>query len=196
MISAGEITRSVFGAWMLARFNKGGITFFDNSVEGFWRSFWSAAVVLPGYAILLLFRYGDAKIGVGFGTAFYVHAVAYIIDWTAFPFLMLYVARWFNRDQWYCRYIAANNWSVVIQVTLMLVIVLAALSGLMPSPLVAWATNFAFVFILAYKGFIAHLALQTTWPGAVGIVFIDLCVSLLLERWTTKLLQLQPMVSG
>ena len=196
MITPSELSRSIFGAWLLARFNKNGLTFFDNTVEGFWRSFWAAAIVLPAYAILLTMRQSNGTIGVGAGTAFYINSVSYVIGWIAFPFATYYVAQMFNRGQWYCRYIEAYNWAVVLQITLMLVVSLAAASGILPSGFGTPATIATIIFILIFKGYIARVALQTTLPGTVGIVFLDLCISLMLEGWSAKLLKLQPVVSG
>lgn len=196
MITPGEIGRSIFGAWILARFNPSGLNFFDDTVDGFWRSFWAAAIVLPAYAFLLTLRNSEVTIGVGAGTAFFVNSIAYVIKWMAFPFVMFYVAQMFNRNQWYCRYIAAYNWSVVLQMTLMLIVRLIAVSGIVPTVIAGWAIAIALIFVLVYKGFIAHEALQATWPGAAGIVFMDFCLSLVLEGWSAKLLHLQRIVSG
>lgn len=196
MITPGEISRAVFGAWILARFDANGITLFDNTVEAFWRSFWAAAIVLPAYAILLSLRFSGANIGVGAGTAFYVHTVGYVIGWLAFPFAAYYVAAMFNRGQWYCRYIAAYNWAVVLQITLMLVVSLIVASGIFPAGLGIMATAVSILFVLVYKGFIAYVALQATKLGAAAIVFMDFCLSLLLDGWSAKLLKFQPMVSG
>ena len=196
MITPGEVSRGIFGAWLLARFNANGITLFDNSVEGFWRSFWAAAIVLPAYAILLTLRYSGATFGVGAGTVFFVQSIAYVVDWMAFPFAMFYIAQMFKRDQWYCRYIAAYNWAAVLQITLMLIISLIAAGGILPPALGYWATAIVLVFVLAYKGFIAHVALQSTWAGAAAIVFLDFCLSLMLDGWSTRLLQIQHTVSG
>lgn len=196
MITPSEVSRSIFGAWFLARFNANGLTHFDNTVEGFWRSFWAAAIVLPFYAILLTLRHSTSTIGVSAGTAFYVHSIAYVIGWVAFPFLMFYVTQMFNRGQWFCRYIAAYNWSVVLQMTLMLLVSLIAANTIVSPAIGGMATIFAVVFILVYQGFIAHVALQATLPGAAGIVFMDFCLSLMLDGWSAKLLHLQLVASG
>ena len=196
MITPGEISRSVFGAWILARFNSNGITLFDNTVEAFWRSFWAAAIVLPAYAFLLSLRYSGVTIGVGGGTSFIVNCIAYVIGWTAFPFAMYYVAQMFNWGQWFFRYIAAYNWAVVLQIALMLIISLLSSGGMFSSAFGAIATVISILFIMVYKGFIARVALQTTFPGAAAIVFLDFCLSLMLDGWTGRLLKLQPFVSG
>jgi len=196
MITLGELSRSLFGAWLLARFNANGLTFFDNTVEAFWRSFWAAAILLPAYAIILSLRYSGATIGVGGGTAFIVLSIAYVFEWMAFPFLMFYVARMFHRDQWYCRYIVAFNWSAVLQTTLLLVVGLIAVKGIIPPVIGYWATVIVLIFVLTYKGFIAYVALQSTWAGAAGIVFMDFCLDLIIDGWSDRLLQVQRAASG
>ena len=196
MITPGEISRSVFGAWILARFNSNGINLFDNTVEGFWRSFWAAAIVLPAYAFLLSLRYSGFTIGVGGGTSFIVNCIAYVIGWTAFPFAMYYVAQMFDRGQWYFRYIAAYNWAIVLQILLLTLISLILTSGMIPASFGAMAIVITILFVLVYKGFIVRVALQTTLPGAATIVFLDVCLSLMLKGWTDRLLKIQPIVSG
>ena len=109
MISSQEVSRGIYGAWLLARFDAKGIFLFENTVEAFWRSFWAAGVALPAYGILLVLRNAGTDIGVGAITAFLIHSIAYVMGWIAFPFAMLYVSRMFDREQWYCRYIAAYN---------------------------------------------------------------------------------------
>ena len=69
-------------------------------------------------------------------------------------------------------------------------------SGILPISISGTVTVIAVVFILAYQGFIAHVALQATLPGAAAIVFMDFCVSLMLDGWSARLLQLQRIVSG
>ena len=196
MITPGEISRAVFGAWNLARFNANGITLFDNTAEAFWRSFWAAAIVLPAYAILVSLRFSGGTIGVGAGTAFYVHCVSYAIEWLAFPFAAYYAAEMFNRGQWYCRYIVAFNWSAVLQTTLLLVVGLIAIKGLIPPIVGYWATVIVLIFVLTYKGFIAYTALQSGWAGAAGIVFMDFCLDLIIDGWSDRLLQVQRAASG
>lgn len=196
MITAIEVSRSIYGAWLLARLDARGTMLFENTVEAFWRSFWAAGVALPIYALLLILRNADATVGVSAPTAFLVHSIAYVMGWIAFPFLMFYVARLFDREQWYCRYIAAYNWAVVLQLSLMLLVSATAASGILPPPASAVLTVVAVVAILGYQGFIAHTALQATIPGAVGIVVMDLVLSVMLEGWSSKLLQLQRVTTG
>ena len=39
-----EIVFGLYGAWRLAHLDRGGLGYFDASVEGFWKSFFAAAM--------------------------------------------------------------------------------------------------------------------------------------------------------
>ena len=196
MITSQEVSRGIFGAWMLARLDAKGIFLFDNTVEAFWRSFWAAGISLPLYAIYLLLEDSGMVIGVSAGKAFLIHSIGYVIGWFAFPFAMFYIARMFDRQQWYCRYIVAYNWAVILQLTLTVLVRSIIATGLLSSPLGLFLAVAALLVILIYKGFIAHVALQATVPGAVGIVVLDFVLSLVLEDLERWLLKAQYVTSG
>ena len=42
-----SVIRSIYGAWRLALLDPSGLNWFDVSIEGFWRSFFAAAIVAP-----------------------------------------------------------------------------------------------------------------------------------------------------
>ena len=66
MISKQELLLSLYGAWRLLLRDTKGIEWLDDSPEGFWKSFFCAVVVLPGYILLLAFSptpyYEDAGV--------------------------------------------------------------------------------------------------------------------------------------
>jgi hypothetical protein len=196
MITSQEVGRGLFGAWMLARLDAKGIFLFDNTVEAFWRSFWAAGVALPVYGMLLVVRDSGGTIGVGTGAAFLIHAIAYIMGWIAFPFVMFYVTRTFDRQQAYCRYIVAYNWAVVLQLSLMLLVTSIAATGVIASSVGTILKIGAVLAILFYQGFIARVALRTTVPGAAGIVLLDLLLGLSLDWYSVRLLQIQFVTAG
>ena len=57
MLNLAEIVRSVYGAWRLAHLDPAGMTYFDRTEEGFWRSFRVAILVAPAYALLIALDY-------------------------------------------------------------------------------------------------------------------------------------------
>lgn len=188
MVSAHEASQAIYGAWRLARLDPSGLDYFENTVEAFWRSFWAAAIALPAYALLLLIRLADAPITAGPLTVVLVEAIGYVAGWTAFPLAMFYVTRMFDRGDRYCRYVAAYNWAVVLQVTLLLVITALGATGVPPDPLTKLLSLAGMLAILTYQWFIARAALDATTGGAAAIVMLDLVLGVMLNVWAHRIL--------
>ena len=55
--SLRETLIGIYGAWRLARLERGAMSYFDASAEGFWKSFSAAALLLPGYITAPLARW-------------------------------------------------------------------------------------------------------------------------------------------
>lgn len=196
MITAPEISRSLFGAWLLARFDRNGAYLFENTPEALWRSFWAAFIAFPAFAVLLLLRSAHVEISVGPFWALVIQGTGYVIGWVAFPYLMFYVAGLTGRDKFYCRYIAAYNWAVLLQITLMLGVTALTASGFVPQGLGVLLMAATVIAIFIYQGYIAHAVLEVPVTGAVGIVVLDLIVSLILQSWTDRLLAGQKVLAG
>jgi hypothetical protein len=109
MLSAVELSAGVFGAWRLAHLDANGHRFFDNSVAGFWKSFWAAVVVLPGYVILLALQLSEAEITASSGRLVLVEGISYVIGWTAYPLAVFHLAPVIDREERYLGYIVAHN---------------------------------------------------------------------------------------
>ncbi len=196
MIGGQELSRSIFGAWLLARYDRNGAYLFENTAEAFWRSFWAAFIVFPAFAILLMLRSKHVDINVGPFWAFFIQATAYVTGWVAFPYIMFQVARMFGVGKYFCRYVAAYNWSRVLQIVLMLFVTVLVTSGILPNEVSNLLTIVSIMAILAYEAFVAHAALEVPAAGAIGIVFLDLAVSLALQGWSDRLLAGQPVFGG
>ncbi len=189
MISARETSIGIFGAWQLAKYDAQGLRFFDNTVTAFWRSFYAAVIVLPAYVILILLVIGELPVAVGGFAVLVIESIAYVIGWTAFPLAMYYLARTIDRDRFYCRYIAAYNWSAVLRIALFLIVAATAASGILPQAPAALINFAAYIAILAYQWFIARVGLEVSAPGACGIVLLDIVISLVIEGYTSQLLR-------
>ncbi len=189
MISVREAGIGIFGAWQLAKYDAQGLRFFDNTVTAFWRSFFAAVIVLPAYFILIVLVLRGLPVAVGGFSVLVIESIAYVIGWTAFPLAMYYLARVIDRDRFYFRYIAAYNWSAVLRIALFLIVAMAAASGLLPQGPAALINFAAYIAILAYQWFIARVGLEVSAPGAAGIVFLDVVISLVIEGYTSQLLR-------
>ncbi|MDA0675530.1 MAG: hypothetical protein O3A88_04095 [Proteobacteria bacterium] len=133
MNRAAEILAAHYGATRLARFDAQGLRAFNPTVEGFWRSFWAAALVAPFYAILLAFHFATMADPVHPVRFALVEAVTYVIAWLAFPVAMVGVSRWLGRWDAYVGYIVAYNWAAVVQNAIYLPLAMLAVSGAIPA---------------------------------------------------------------
>lgn len=171
-----EITRSVFGAWRLARFDPGGMNFFDLSIRGFWRSFGAAVVVLPVYVYFVAVGFH----GTDASTALFVivRVLAYGAAWAVFPILMVGLARILNLTENYVPFIIASNWASVLQVLLFIPVNTFAAFGGLESGGGALFYLLTLTMVLIYQWFVARTALQTTKAIAGALVALDLVLGL------------------
>ncbi len=90
-----ELVASLFGAWCLIKFDPRGLSYFNCSVEGFWRSFFAAIVALPLFVALSSMH--AYEIEAGSSGSFGVHLIRYAVGWVAFPIVMEILVRVLNR---------------------------------------------------------------------------------------------------
>ncbi|MFP6706517.1 MAG: hypothetical protein VCE75_10895 [Alphaproteobacteria bacterium] len=190
-----EVTRSIHGAWRVARMDPDALDYFDLTIDGFWRSFAALLVVAPFYIIFLILNYGN-QAGLELPTApvvsteFYVAVklVAYIIGWLAFPLIMVPILRLLDLSQNYVPYIIVWNWSNVLVMAVILPTVLlfppAAQTGA-AAKMVLMGAQIATLF---YGYLVARAGLRCKIFTAVGVVVLDLLLSLLLSLMAGRLL--------
>ncbi len=184
MITAGEIAAGLTGAYRLARRDPGGMVWFDATPRGFWRSFWAAVLVAPAYLVLDVLSGG-----LGSDTTFrqiVIKLIGYVIDWTAFPVVMITIADSLGKWPAYMRYIVAYNWSAVVQISVLLPIATLALAA--PSPATMLLAQVATIIMLIYRAYVAHVALAVGFGTAAGIVLVDVLLAGLLRAVTDRLM--------
>jgi hypothetical protein len=181
MSRAAEILAALYGATRLARFDAQGLGAFNASVEGFWRSFWAAALVAPFYAVLLAFRFDTMADTVHPLRFALVETVTYVIAWLAFPVAMISVARWLGRWDAFVGYIVAYNWTAVVQNAIYLPLAMLAVSGAIPEAAGNMLGFVALIYVLVLGWFIARTALGVPGTTAAAIVALDLMLGLLIN---------------
>ena len=181
-----EIVRSVQAAWLLARGDARGLAGFDLSVEGFWKSFTAALIVLPAYVFVLVDQYratGWPEDGLGTALA---EATSFAAGWIVFPLAAIPLTRLLGVDGRYVVLIVANNWSTVIQVALYTTVVIVG--AILPGHLRLLILFAASVVVLIYQWFVARTALATTSLIAIALVAIDVLLSMTVNRAIDTLL--------
>lgn len=173
MITAGEMMAGITGAFRLARRDPGGMVWFDATPRGFWNSFWAAVLVAPTFLILdvLSGSLNDETTT----RQLAIKLIGYVIDWTAFPVLMIAVVDSLGKWPNYIRYIVAYNWAAVVQMAVLLPIALLAVAA--PSPATLLLAQTATIVLLVYRAYVAHVALAVGFGTAAGIVLLDILLA-------------------
>lgn len=166
------------GALRLAQMDRSGLAFFDRSVAGFWRSFYAASLVLPIY-ILTLLLIGKLPQELA---AWALEGAGYVINWLAFPCLMLTLVELMDREKRYFDYMVPYIWASIPQNGLLLLVALINSTGLIPPALGMLLGVAAFFSILAYKWYIAQVGLEISGRAALGLVVVDVSLAVMIQQ--------------
>lgn len=174
MSAAARAATGIFGAWVLAKRDPGGVAYFDDSPRGFWHSFSAALILLPAVLALGVL---DGTIGgeAGIFRPLSVEMIAYVIQWTAFPVIMAQVSEAMGRGHRYIRYIVANNWASVIQMAVFLPV--AVLAMVAPGGGVVVVGMMVTILLLIYQAYVAHVALEVPALPAAALVLLNVVLS-------------------
>jgi hypothetical protein len=174
MPGRAEVWSGLYGAYRLAFFDPSGMKYFNLTIEGFWRSFFAAALVAPGYALLMMLRTTPEE-NVDLGALVVVESVAYAIAWCAFPVAAIALTRLLGLGRNYVALVVAINWSAVLQTAGFVVVVL--LGTIAPGTFGGWLVLLATGAILAYQWFVIRTALETTGGVALMLLLVDLLLT-------------------
>jgi hypothetical protein len=173
MISAREAAFALSGALRLARMDPGGLDHFDTTVAGYWRSFYAAVVVLPAYILLMVFYAVLSPVDAGPVRWVVVEAIAYVIEWTAYPLAMVTIARGLRCSDNYIRYIVAHNWANVLGVVLFMPV--AGLAAI--NPALFGLVYMAMIAVFVYQWYVARTALEISGQEAAMLMIFNLVLS-------------------
>ncbi|MEI8393908.1 MAG: hypothetical protein WCF85_04170 [Rhodospirillaceae bacterium] len=183
-----EILFSLYGTWRLALMEASGLEFFDRSVAGAMRSFFAAILVLPAYILLLYIRLRSDDVSTAWSALFLVEGSAYVISWCSYALIMSEISRFLDCSEKYPGFLCAYNWSSVLQMMVYLPAILISESGVV-SPDAGSAIVFvATMIVLTYQWFITRVALDLTAYNALGLVMLDLVLSVFISGAADSLL--------
>ncbi len=178
-----EVQQAFAGTFRLARGDRGGLSCFDRTLDGFWRSFRAAALCYPLYLALLTMRVSLSKWQAAGGfVVITVETIAYVIAWVAFPLAMLTVARRLGRANRYFDFMVPYNWWQLPQSLLFVLVGLQSAGGLLPAPAGQAVEAAAVVAVLVYEWYIARVALDISGSAAALIVVVDLALGIVIDR--------------
>lgn len=193
--SSGEVATALYGAWRLMRFDSKAMSYFDKSVDGFWKSFYAAVFWIPLMTIVSFVLARDLPVTLLNIFSVAMNNVAYLF---VFPLVFLGIC---NVMGWRTNFIAcivALNWTRVCYISLLLPI-----SLILPMFLVSTGDNSSIelmssantaerpsaglmlfvlalaVYLLAFEVFIYSRSLEISIPAGFGVVIVELVIALI-----------------
>lgn len=189
MITMSEIRAALDGSMLLLRNRPEGMSFFDQSIQGFWRSFGVVFLLLPvalvsGLAEKQFYFSENLYHPEGFpDSAFWTSQLFGLgIDWVALPLILALLAVPIGISHRYVPFIVVRNWTSVLASIPYLITYLLFLLGII-SPGIAVLLSFScLVAVLWYRFLIARIALQATISLAIGVVVLDFLLTLVISQ--------------
>jgi hypothetical protein len=188
MVTAREVSTALYGAYRLARLDRGGMAYFDTSLAGFWKSFHAAVIIAPFYGALLLLRLGSGEVTTNPLQYLLVESIQYVILWVAFPLVMVAVCDLLDRRKNYIPFVVAYNWASIPQNALFLPISFLAQAGVLSQGAGDSLQFVVLALVLVYTWFITRTALDIPSFTAVSLVIMELLLAMFIGVFATSLL--------
>lgn len=187
-----EASRSLFGALRLARGDTRGLDFIDRSPEAAARSFYGALLVLPIFAIIEAIQLSGRTVEAGMPRILVVEALGYVIGWTAFQTVMIWLAALLQRQERYFDFLATYNWVTVVQMTVYFPVAVIVGLGLLPQGVVGALSWIVTLLLLTYTWFALKTTLGVNGGAAAGLVAVDLILGVMLSGATDAAMGVAP----
>ncbi|MCX2724120.1 hypothetical protein [Roseibium salinum] len=189
MISLDEIRAALDGSWLLLRNRPEGMTFFDQSIQGFWRSFTVVVLLVPVLLVSGLaekqFFFAenlfppDAFPDQAYWTAQFIGLG---MDWIALPVLLALVAVPIGISHRYVPFIVARNWTSLLASVPYMITYLLFLLGIISSGIAVLLSFSCLLVVLWYRFLVARIALQAPISLAIGVVVLDIVLTLVIAQ--------------
>jgi len=167
---------------MLARGRAAGLAAFDNTLPVAAYSFRAAAICLP---VFMFFKDQTSTPDEVVLTLF-VDLLLFAASWAGFALASLYLAKALGEADRWPRFIAAWNWSAVLQY---LVLVVLSLPGLLfdKGSLLDLGGLLALFYALWLEWFVARHALRLSVLAAAGFVALDIGLAVFLGGFAARI---------
>jgi hypothetical protein len=182
-----EAAYGIYGAWRLALFDRAGAACFERTPEGARRSFLAALLIAPAYLILLMLRVSERAEILPLTDLLIVESIAYVVNWTAFALAMYYIAGSLGRRDNYFAFLAAYNWSAVVQMAVYLPAAALAASGMVGPEIGNSLVMAVTMAVLVYQWFIASTMLEVPGVTAAGTVALDILLAVIVQLFVDQM---------
>ncbi|MCA3420470.1 MAG: hypothetical protein INF88_16390 [Roseomonas sp.] len=176
------MARALAGAFMLARGQTAGLAAFENTLPVAAYSFRAAAICLP----IFMFFKDQTSTPDDVVLTLFVDLLLFAASWAGFALASLYLARALGVAEAWPRFIAAWNWSAVVQY---LALAVLSLPGLLlgRGGLLDLGGLLALFFAVWMEWFVARHALRLSPLGAAGFVGLDLGIAVFLGGFAARI---------
>lgn len=182
-----SVANGIAAALLFARGKAVGMALIAPGMEGARHSFLAAAICLP--VLLALRIYGWAGQGAppnGVVVSLAAELIGYTLGWVGFALASRLLAQQAGRGGDWPRFIAAWNWSNLVQYALLLVLMLPSLLGLP-----GWIGNALGLAAVGYaiwlEWFVTRVALKVPGLTAAMFVILDLALGLFIGGVTARI---------
>jgi hypothetical protein len=191
--SPGEAAGALFGLSRLVRLDAEGLTYFNATRQGFWNSFWVAAIILPLHLVQAVVHFSRSeRVTVEPITYFALELESYVIGWVLFPLVMVWVSGLIDRAQNFYTYIVPYNWFQLVIAAIILPLSIFGGLDVLPREAASLLMLMSASAFLLYMGFIAHKALKITAITAFGVVLLDVLLSFLVNGTINQMVTTAP----
>jgi hypothetical protein len=180
MPPSSPLAAGLAGAFLLGRGRKEGLALMEATPEGAWRSFAAALVCLPAFLAIRFLAW--ASLGLppgGLGRALVAEITGYVIAWFAFALISLPLAQAWGKGREWPRFIAAWNWTNVVQYIVLFALTLPGAVGL-GGTVAQVLTLVGLAYAVWLEWFVVRAALGVNGGRAAALVAADLMLGLFL----------------
>ena len=189
-----EIRSSIHGVIKIFKGEEDGLSHFNLTTDGFWRSFQAIWLILLPYFIAILAERHTLVGNMGIelsafpsGQFFFAKLTNIGLEWIMMPIVLALLAGVLSIKQEYSKYIIVRNWASVVMTWVFFIPTLASIAKLISIELVLFIQLgiLGFVVFLSFR--IARLTLEKPASFCVALVGIDFMAGLMLSQiiWRT-----------
>ena len=194
MITLTEVYAAILHSWRLFRGDRGALKAFDASYDGFLRSFGVIVVLTPIYALVFVAKQkmildsADADLESHAPTAFFLwEGVAALVDWVAFPLVVLALAPMLHINNRVSLFIVARNWTSILAALPYGVTALLYALGILSAEFLGLLWLIALGLLLYFRYQVYSAALGGPIPLVIGMVVLDFLLSLMIGETLGRL---------
>jgi hypothetical protein len=180
------IAAGLQGALMLARGRAGGLLLIESTPAGAARSFWAAAICLPAFLALRFLGWSEIGLPGGLLRPLMAELLGYVAAWAFFALASQPLAAAWGRGALWPRFLAAWNWSNVVQYLVLLAVMAPGTLGL-PELLAQGLGLAGLGYAIWIEWYVVRVSLEVSGGRAAGMVALDLMIGLFLGSLVQRL---------